>query len=141
MKKILNKTTILIISILIFLGVIAWINLSPNATPSDSETLSVKKVGNQILADGTVDSANTATLHFQVGGKLTYLPVKEGDKVYEGQTIASLDTYALQKQVQLAANTYQTTKNSTNQTQENIARIKKNRNTSRNQVQLIPASR
>jgi membrane fusion protein, macrolide-specific efflux system len=119
MKKILNKTTILIIFIVIFVGVIAWINLAPNTTPATSETLSVKKVSNQILADGTVDSASTATLHFQVGGKLTYLPVKEGDTVYAGQNIAQLDTYALQKQVQLAANSYQATKNSNDQAKEN----------------------
>ena len=119
MKKILNKTTILAIFIVLFVAAIAWINFNPASVTSNSETINVKKVDNQILADGTVDSASTAILHFQVGGKLTYLPVKEGDTVYAGQTIARLDTYALQKQVQLAANNYQTVKNSANQTTEN----------------------
>jgi RND family efflux transporter MFP subunit len=53
-----------------------------------------------------------------MGGKLAYLPFKEGDQIYQGQTIAQLDTYALQKQLQIAANTYQTVKTGINQTLE-----------------------
>ena len=53
-----------------------------------------------------------------MGGKLTYLPLKEGDKVYQGQTIASLDSYALEQQLQLTANSYQIAKNGTNQASE-----------------------
>ena len=43
---------------------------------------------------------NQAVLNFQMGGKLTYLPFKEGDVVSQGQTIASIDSYALQKSLQ-----------------------------------------
>lgn len=84
-----------------------------------TETASVQVVGSEILANGTTDAQSKAILNFQMGGKLTYLPFKEGDKVYQGQTIASLDTYALQKQLQLTANTYQTVKNNADQTLEN----------------------
>ena len=59
-----------------------------------------------------------AVLNFQTGGKLIYLPFKEGDTISQGQTIAQLDTYALQQQLQIAANNYQATKNGTSQTQE-----------------------
>jgi RND family efflux transporter MFP subunit len=118
MKKIINRKFFLILTIIVCAVVVLAINFYPNTTSTNSETVAVKKVGNQIMADGTVDSQNTAILHFQIGGKLTYLPVKEGDTVYAGQTIASLDTYALQKQLQLAANNYQTVQNSKNQTQE-----------------------
>jgi multidrug efflux pump subunit AcrA (membrane-fusion protein) len=80
---------------------------------------SVKYVSSTITADGIVTAQDQAILNFQTAGKLVYLPYKEGDKIYQGQTIASLDTYALKKQLQLAANTYQTAKNNTDQTLEN----------------------
>ena len=64
-------------------------------------------------------ASNQAKLNFQIPGKLTYLPFKEGDKVKAGQTIAKLDTYALQKQLTATLNTYRTTRDSFDQTQAN----------------------
>jgi multidrug efflux system membrane fusion protein len=118
MKK-LNKYLILAIFVIIFVAVIGAVNFWPKPAFSNAETLSVTSVNREIMADGTVQSNNQATLHFQIGGKMIYLPFKEGDKIYQGQVIAQLDSYALQKQIQIAANTYQTAQNSTDQTQEN----------------------
>jgi multidrug efflux pump subunit AcrA (membrane-fusion protein) len=84
-----------------------------------TEALEIKSVASIIQADGTITPQNQATLHFQVGGKLTYLPFKEGDKVYSGQTIASLDTYTLQRQLTAALNTYRLTRDNFDQTQQN----------------------
>lgn len=84
-----------------------------------SETVAVQNVGSDILAAGTIHSQNEATLHFQTGGKLAYLPVKEGDNVSIGQTIAQLDTYALQQQLTAALNTYKSTRDTFDQTQAN----------------------
>lgn len=84
-----------------------------------TQTIPLRLVGSQIASSGSIHSENEATLHFQTPGQLAYLPVKEGDVVLKGQTIAQLDTYALQRNLQLAANTYQTTKNTTDQTLEN----------------------
>ncbi|HZE87049.1 MAG TPA: HlyD family efflux transporter periplasmic adaptor subunit [Methylomirabilota bacterium] len=89
------------------------------AKKTPSGTVGVKKVSSQISADGTITAQNQAMLHFQTGGKLAYLPLKEGDKVTAGQTVAQLDSYALQKSLQLAANTYQVSKNNNAQIQEN----------------------
>jgi RND family efflux transporter MFP subunit len=83
-----------------------------------TETTNIQTVGSEILASGSTDVQTKATLNFQTGGKLTYLSVKEGDTVYQGQTIATLDTFALQKQLQIMANNYQIAKNSANQAQE-----------------------
>jgi multidrug efflux pump subunit AcrA (membrane-fusion protein) len=119
-----KKSVLLLIIILIVLvGIFVYYKRVNASTPLNSGTesstaVSVKFVSSTITADGAVTAANQATLNFQIGGKLTYLPFKEGDKVYQGQTIASLDTYALEKQLQIAANTYQTIKNNTQQTLE-----------------------
>jgi HlyD family secretion protein len=111
---------ILIVLLVIVLGFITLgASTSQKSGTGPSASVSVKFVSSTITAEGTVTAQNQAALNFQMGGKLTYLPFKEGDKVYQGQTIASLDTYVLRQQLQLAANTYQTTLNSASQTSEN----------------------
>jgi len=117
-KKLLNKGTIknlTIIACVVIIGIFAVIFLANAAQAPKTETSGVQTVSQQILATGSVAAQNQAVLNFQIGGKLAYLPFKEGDKIYQGQTIANLDTYALQKQLQLTANTYQTVSNSTDQ--------------------------
>lgn len=84
-----------------------------------TSSVAVDPVASIISAQGTIHSQNEATLYFQTGGKLVYLPYQEGDKVSQGATVARLDTYSLQKTLQLDANAYQITKNGTDQTQEN----------------------
>jgi membrane fusion protein, multidrug efflux system len=82
-------------------------------------TLSVRFVNSTITANGTVTAQDQATLNFQTGGKLTYLPFKEGDLVKAGQTIARLDTYQLQRQLTSALNTYRSTRDTFDQTKDN----------------------
>lgn len=84
-----------------------------------TDTVQVKPVAQAISAGGSIHSENEATLHFQTGGKLVYLPFKKGDAVYQGQTIAQLDTYALQKQLEAALNAYRITRDTFDQTQSN----------------------
>lgn len=83
-------------------------------------TTSVRFVNSIITAEGNVTAQNQETLHFQIGGKLTYLPFKEGDSVKSGQTIASLDTYAVQKQLEATLNTYRSVRDSFDQTKDNV---------------------
>jgi multidrug resistance efflux pump len=75
----------------------------------------------EVLADGMVRSQNETTLHFALGGKLTYLPFKEGDHVEKGQTIAAVDTYVLQRQLTAALNAYRSTRDSFDQQNDNTA--------------------
>lgn len=89
----------------------------PDTNPS--KTASVKFVTSTITATGTVTAQNKATLNFQIGGKLIYLPFKEGDAISIGQTIAQLDTYQLQRQLTVALNTYRSTRDTFDQTQQN----------------------
>ena len=118
-NKIFRKATlfalgkVIIVSIVIIAGL--FVVFKANSSVK-TEALEIKSVASVMQAEGAVTPQNQAVLHFQAGGKLTYLPFKEGDKIYQGQTIASLDTYALQKQLQLMANSYGITKNATDQT-------------------------
>lgn len=81
-----------------------------------TESITVQPVASQIMAEGAVASQNESTLHFQTAGKLASLRLKEGDPVKQGQVIASLDTYLLQKQLAAALNNYKTARSSFDQT-------------------------
>ena len=79
----------------------------------------IKTVGQTIQASGNIRSTQEANLTFQTGGRLVYLPFKEGNQIYKGETIASLDTYDLQRQLQVALNNYQIQRDTFDQTQAN----------------------
>jgi multidrug efflux pump subunit AcrA (membrane-fusion protein) len=87
--------------------------------PVSTKEASINSINTKIVASGSIRSLNEATLHFQTGGKLTYLPFKEGDSVNQGQTIASIDSYAIQKQLEIALNNYKSARNAFDQTVEN----------------------
>jgi len=121
MKKIFNKQTLRYAVVTIFvvlIGIFAVTFLASAASPQKTETVDVQPISQQILATGSIGAQSQATLNFQMGGKLIYVPFKEGDQIFQGQTIAQLDTYALQKQLQIAANAYQAAQNTNDQTQE-----------------------
>ncbi len=82
-------------------------------------TSTVKFVESTIITSGVVTAQNQAKLAFQTSGKLTYLPFKEGDKVRSGQTVAKLDSYALQRQLSAALNNYKSTRDTFDQVQDN----------------------
>jgi len=127
LKKIMKIKKIIaavIFSILIIEGVIFTVvqaQGTAKADQKDAQSAAVKSVDSSIVVDGVVTAQDEANLHFQTGGKLVSVPVKEGDKVYQGQTVAQLDTYALQRQLQEALNTYTSTRNSFDQTQQSNA--------------------
>lgn len=109
---------ILAITIFGIIGIFSVSFFSGVHQVSKGETVDVRAVDSEILASGTVDSQNKVNLNFQTGGKLVYLPFKEGDTVYQGQVIASLDTYILRKQLEVMANNYQIAKNAGDQALE-----------------------
>ncbi len=120
-NKLFKKQTLKygVIAIAIVITGIFTVTFFANAAQRpETKTASVKVINNDIMASGSLAPQNQATLNFQTGGKLTYLPFKEGDKIYQGETIAELDTYALQKELQIAANSYEAQKNAQNQTLE-----------------------
>ena len=118
-KKIITSIIIIILvaDVGVFLSTI--IHSNANAAQKNSQTAAVKSVDSSIIANGTITAQDQATLHFQTGGKLVSLPLKEGDTVTQGQMIAQLDTYAMQQQLAQAVNTYKSTQDTFNQTQEN----------------------
>lgn len=119
-----NKKYLLLIFALAILSIAATAGILATITNSQkslhTESIAVKAIGTTIAADGSIHSQNEATLHFSSGGKVVYVPFKEGDAVYAGQTIAQLDTYPLQQQLTAALNTYRSTRDNFDQTNDNV---------------------
>lgn len=114
-NKILGTLTILTVGLALFIYAEPYFD-KKSVNP---ETISIKSAGSEIMADGIVESASQATLRFQTGGKLTYLPFKEGDYINQGALIAQLDSYDIQKRLEQALNTYRSTRNSFDQYADN----------------------
>jgi multidrug efflux pump subunit AcrA (membrane-fusion protein) len=117
-----SKKSLITIALALFFSLILIAEISfmgkPNISPK-GESIAVQQIDTQISADGKVASQNEAKLQFQTSGKLTYLPFKEGDTVKRGQTVASLDTYAIQRQMTIALNNYRSTRDTFDQVQNN----------------------
>jgi RND family efflux transporter MFP subunit len=109
LDKIFQKKTLFtlgkvaLISIIIILGSLIIFKVSSAAK---TETLEIKTVVSVLQADGVVTPRDQAVLHFQTGGKLVYLPFKEGDRVFQGQVIARLDTSKLEANLRQAEQSF-----------------------------------
>lgn len=116
-----NKRFYLIIASILLVSIVffAWNVYTNKSTSFQTSTVTAKSISSQISAPGTIHSENEATLHFQTAGKVVALPYKVGDSVYQGATIAQLDTYALQRQLSAALNTYRSTRDNFDQTVQN----------------------
>lgn len=131
--------SILIITIIIIASWFSTLVFSSKQEALQTQSAAAKEIAPEITTDGAVTSANIATLHFQAGGKMTALYAKEGDKVYAGQSIAQLDTYALQQQLTAALNTYRSTRDSYDQANQNANTNNILQNTQRGQLNFYGA--
>ena len=84
-----------------------------------TEQIERKDVVKSVSVTGDIDADNNVSLSFQIGGKLAYLGVKEGDSVKAYQTIATLDERTAQKNLDLALLNYSEQRNTFDTTQIN----------------------
>lgn len=82
----------------------------PQITKSNQPPLQFAQVEREdiesaVSSSGTLTGQNSAVLKFKSGGRLAYINVKPGDKVFAGQVIAGLDTQDLSIALQQARNT------------------------------------
>lgn len=104
-KKLINKK--IIISLIVIL--VVW-NVG-NRNAQDTSQIKTYKISQNtlkstVISSGKIQADQSADLHFQTGGQLAWINAKQGDHVYKGQTIASLNTQVLQKQLKEDLNTY-----------------------------------
>lgn len=101
-----NKKRIFILVALILATIIGF-NFFGQKKQIPLQFAEVKKqdIKATVSSSGTLTGKNTANLKFKSSGKLAYLNVKAGDKVYAGQVIAGLDIQDLSITLQQAQNT------------------------------------
>lgn len=72
-----------------------------------------------VSVSGTIDAKSKATLTFPVGGTISWVGVKVGDTVIQGQTIATLDQRTALKNLQQSLLAYSIARNNFDQTAQN----------------------
>ncbi len=86
----------LIIGLIILIGLGGFLfQRMKSQTPPQTVTVQKQTLKQLVSASGTLSGSNIANLHFQSGGRLATINVKVGDKVSQGDTIATLDAQAL----------------------------------------------
>ncbi|MBI2597533.1 efflux RND transporter periplasmic adaptor subunit [Candidatus Daviesbacteria bacterium] len=93
---------------LIILALVGFFVFKPknNAQKLEFTTIKRQDIRSTVSSSGSLSGKNTANLKFKSAGKLAYLNIKEGDKVFAGQVIAGLDTQTLSIALQQAQNTF-----------------------------------
>ena len=97
----------IVIAAIIILLFVLWRSFAgKKESPVDTVTVSKGELVESISASGKIDAEEKADLTFQGGGRVSWVGVKEGDRVKKWQGIASLDTVSLAVAYQQALNTY-----------------------------------
>lgn len=113
-----NNKKVSIPLLIIFIGFIV-IFRPKNAPVIDTEKVTRGDVVVSISGTGTVNSDTAVNLSFLASGKVTYLGVKQGDKVKPLQTIATLDQRSVQKNLESSLRDYSKERNDFEQTKQN----------------------
>jgi len=89
---------------LVLLAVIAlivyWIRFSP--APVMGSPVKRGEITAEVMGTGTLESRVQMTVSSKIAGRITALPVDEGDGVIEGQVLVRLDDNELKQQVEIA---------------------------------------
>jgi RND family efflux transporter MFP subunit len=118
-KRILNKKFIVIFIIFSIISVVLlYFFVFRGSQNEKAETYIVKKttLKDELNLSGFIDAEQKVDLHFQAGGRLSWLGVKEGQEVKKNQTLASLDQRQLHKNIEKYLNNYNKVRRSFEQT-------------------------
>ena len=103
-----KRWKLLLILLVVIVILVAW--LSGKQKNSQAALVFVKPeyktLTKTLEISGVVDAKEKARLRFLTGGKLTYVGVKEGDRVKKWQTVAIIDQASLKKQLDQYLNLY-----------------------------------
>jgi len=111
-KKISSVVIVILIMLIYFL-------FPKGGTSILTQTVTKTDVVKTVSVTGNIDADTSVDLSFQIGGELSYLGVKEGDRVKAYQTIATLDERTAQKNLDLALLNYSEQRNTFDTTQTN----------------------
>lgn len=100
-----TKKKLIILAALIIIAVLGFNFFGrPKQAPLEFTNVKRQDIKATISASGTLTAKNSANLRFKLPGKLTFINVKTGDRVFAGQVLAGLDTQDLNIALQQARN-------------------------------------
>ena len=106
-----KKLTGFILVIILIGGLFIWRQVHASSASIKTTTVKRGEIIKIVSASGKVVSDEEVELKFQTSGLLTWVGVKEGDKVQAWQAIAQLDTRELQKNLEKALRDYSKERN------------------------------
>lgn len=94
--------------ILALVAIVGGFLLLKKGKKTDLVSATVQKgtVKEELILTGSVNAEKYATLYFPTSGKISWVGVKEGQEVYRGQALTSLDKTTLNAAYQQALNNY-----------------------------------
>ena len=102
LKKVLKK--FIFIGLVLIVAIAIFYITRPKQEAVEFATVQRTDIRQEISAAGKLTGQSILKLRFQTSGKLSYLPVKEGDTVTEGQTLAGLENTKESAALQQAKN-------------------------------------
>lgn len=93
--------------ILIIVALFFWNRAKKQEVEFTEYQLARQDISQTIILSGVLDAKERVYLNFAAGGKVVYLGAKEGDWVKKGQTLATIDTQDLQKNLAKNLNYYE----------------------------------
>ena len=89
--KILRNSKVIFASIIILILVVLGTRGGADTDKIKTAQAEQKNIASEIVTAGKISSQSESTIHPAVNGKVVWVPVKVGDYVKKGQTVASLD--------------------------------------------------
>lgn len=108
----------LAITLFVILAVIIYLLYPKNSKVIETVKVHKSEIVQSVSASGSINSETTVNLSFLTGGKLSYVGVKKGDFVTQGQTIATLDQRTLKTNLDNALKDYALARNEFDQTKD-----------------------
>jgi RND family efflux transporter MFP subunit len=107
---------------IIILSIIIFVSRNKNGSTNGSQIQTSKAIQAEFIktvqSSGKTKAKNVAELKFAISGKLSWIGVKEGDRVQAYQTIAQLDSREVQKNLQNALTDYSKERNAFDETSQ-----------------------
>lgn len=121
--KTLKRRWYIVVLIILVVGgfTYAYINQSSKQTEKSTHTVTKSSLQEVLVLSGEINAGERVLLHFQTPGRLAWVGVQEGDRVEKYQGIASLDQRQLQKTLEKYLNTYEKTRYTFEQTDDDYA--------------------
>ncbi len=105
--RIFKKKKVLFVAIVVLLTASFFLYKSMGSNKDVKSTQVTKEtIREELLLSGEVDADEKSRLTFQTSGRLSWVGIQEGDTVKKNQTLASLDTRDVQKNLEKQLNDY-----------------------------------